>query len=60
MDYTYFPNAFSEHLIDLYVIYFRYKSNVAKIITTYITQSRLLSELVFYFMKYSPHKKHNE
>jgi hypothetical protein len=36
MDYTYFSNAFSEHLIDLDIIYFRHKTNAAKVITTYI------------------------
>lgn len=60
VDYTYFPKAFFdfEYLIDLDVIYFRYKSNAAKVITLYITHSRLLSELFFYFMKYS--LKHTE
>lgn len=46
-----------EYLIDLDVIYFGYKSNAAKAITLYITHSRLLSKLFFYFVKYSPHKK---
>jgi hypothetical protein len=62
MDYTYFPNAFFhfEYLIALDVIYFRYKSKAAKVITLYIRHFRVLSELFFCFVKYSAYKKHTE